>query len=842
MIEVNVSPTIISLDDGDNVIEITAGTVIGVEGGGGDLTPVYEAIALVDEKADEALAVGASNSSVIALKADITALEDGLATTLQSANEYTDSHISTGTLPVVYPFNPNGTPITTPTEFVAAFPSTVLTQTSIGSLNNGTSPNYAGVVNYEAATALNVGIGTFTIPISSELRLFEVIFHDNDLDLNDFATITSLPHVKGNILTFTAGVPSVQFIHNGLGNTSIPAVGLISVDIVLNPTNITIGSSYFEFDRTLFPNVSIVITNLPNEVLGNIQTANFVAEMFTITGYDPAVLPTDIKEGDYLNILENGSVLDLDVIIGDFVLYYLDTQDDTYKGRILRDYEAELLLKADKTELLVISGVADQALSVANDALSLAQTNQLNIANKADQADLETTNENVASNTLSIESKVSQVDFDALELVVGEKITLADAQGLINDLVGNAPAALDTIYEIAAQLQTDESAIEGLMTAVGNRVRYDAAQSLTTPQQDQARANIVAEKIGVAAGLIAAITPHSIGAATAAQGTKADTALQSADVAPVALSGAFSALTGVNAPLTNINAITGADNDIIQKIGGTWVSRSMAQLKTAMVFAAETLGTILTGFSTTNSAITATDTVLQGFNKAQGQIDAANALITNFNKSRWYSTECIGTAAQGNFSAVTAIAAGTFATLSTASMYGALRFSSTTTPNSGARLFQTSGYVPSVNAITREIFMIESAQSTRKVRLGLLQSGTNLGVETDGAWLEITDQTATANCATGSVKTTQGSAVLPLNTILYCDVYYATASSVRIVVFSEDGLTKYLDQTISSNVNTTVGTLSGVKAWSTGATVIALIVIDYIGMGVDRPSYIVTPA
>ena len=63
-------------------------------------------------------------------------------------------------------------------------------------------------------------------------------------------------------------------------------------------------------------------------------------------------------------------------------------------------------------------------------------------------------------------------------------------------------------------------------------------------QQLQARQNIVCWAIGVAAGLVAAITRLLSGLQRPVQGGKADTALQSADLAPVAFSSAYSALTG----------------------------------------------------------------------------------------------------------------------------------------------------------------------------------------------------------------------------------------------------------------------------------------------------------
>lgn len=51
-------------------------------------------------------------------------------------------------------------------------------------------------------------------------------------------------------------------------------------------------------------------------------------------------------------------------------------------------------------------------------------------------------------------------------------------------------AALDTLKEIGDALAADDADIAGILVALGNRVRFDAAQSLTTPQQLQARQNI----------------------------------------------------------------------------------------------------------------------------------------------------------------------------------------------------------------------------------------------------------------------------------------------------------------------------------------------------------------
>lgn len=61
---------------------------------------------------------------------------------------------------------------------------------------------------------------------------------------------------------------------------------------------------------------------------------------------------------------------------------------------------------------------------------------------------------------------------------------------LRDELRAGAGAALDTFAEVAAQLQADESAAAALSTAINNRVRFDAVQTLTVAQQLQACTNI----------------------------------------------------------------------------------------------------------------------------------------------------------------------------------------------------------------------------------------------------------------------------------------------------------------------------------------------------------------
>ena len=73
------------------------------------------------------------------------------------------------------------------------------------------------------------------------------------------------------------------------------------------------------------------------------------------------------------------------------------------------------------------------------------------------------------------------------------KITTAIAAAAAatkSDLVNGASAALDTFAEFAAAINNDPTFAATLATSMSKRVRFDAAQVLTGPEQVQARTNI----------------------------------------------------------------------------------------------------------------------------------------------------------------------------------------------------------------------------------------------------------------------------------------------------------------------------------------------------------------
>ena len=66
----------------------------------------------------------------------------------------------------------------------------------------------------------------------------------------------------------------------------------------------------------------------------------------------------------------------------------------------------------------------------------------------------------------------------------------AEIVAALNDLVDGAPGAIDTLNELAAAIGDDANFATTVTTALGKRLRFDAAQTLTGPEQTQAQTNL----------------------------------------------------------------------------------------------------------------------------------------------------------------------------------------------------------------------------------------------------------------------------------------------------------------------------------------------------------------
>jgi phosphopantothenoylcysteine synthetase/decarboxylase len=84
---------------------------------------------------------------------------------------------------------------------------------------------------------------------------------------------------------------------------------------------------------------------------------------------------------------------------------------------------------------------------------------------------------------------IDDVTASTTKVYSSSKTNSAIATAVAN-LVNSAPGTLDTLGEIATALAADEATATALATSVGNRLRFDAAQSLTAPQQAQAQTNM----------------------------------------------------------------------------------------------------------------------------------------------------------------------------------------------------------------------------------------------------------------------------------------------------------------------------------------------------------------
>ena len=121
----------------------------------------------------------------------------------------------------------------------------------------------------------------------------------------------------------------------------------------------------------------------------------------------------------------------------------------------------------------------------------------------ANQGNLTTLNTTTKTNLVAalneLKSSINSIDLTALisdstasstsKTYSIDKIN-SQISAAVSALVAGAPTALDTLNELATAIASDEAGIAGLVTAVGNRIRFDSSQSLTSPQQIQACQNI----------------------------------------------------------------------------------------------------------------------------------------------------------------------------------------------------------------------------------------------------------------------------------------------------------------------------------------------------------------
>lgn len=146
----------------------------------------------------------------------------------------------------------------------------------------------------------------------------------------------------------------------------------------------------------------------------------------------------------------------------------------TLVERLTATHEAiALQLKQIKTDL--------------GDKNTLTTVNKTNLVNAINE---------VVQNFSTLQSNLNQLINDSAgagnttHTWSADKITTALNQ-LAQDILGGIPPeTLNTIDEIATQLQADQSSIDTILNGLGNAARVDIAQSFNATQQLQVRNNI----------------------------------------------------------------------------------------------------------------------------------------------------------------------------------------------------------------------------------------------------------------------------------------------------------------------------------------------------------------
>lgn len=75
--------------------------------------------------------------------------------------------------------------------------------------------------------------------------------------------------------------------------------------------------------------------------------------------------------------------------------------------------------------------------------------------------------------------------------------------GNVRDIINLAPETLNAFSEVASALNNDPQFAQTMTTALGNRVRFDAAQALTSTQRNVVRSNIDAASVADVTGKLA---------------------------------------------------------------------------------------------------------------------------------------------------------------------------------------------------------------------------------------------------------------------------------------------------------------------------------------------------
>nr|WP_052741357.1 hypothetical protein [Mycobacterium sp. UM_NZ2] len=134
------------------------------------------------------------------------------------------------------------------------------------------------------------------------------------------------------------------------------------------------------------------------------------------------------------------------------------------------------------------AAAARSAIGAGTSNLALGTT-----SSTAKAGDYQPAAANITDSTSAGRTLLTAVDATAQRTALSV-YSISDADAAISAavaaLVDGSPGALDTLKELSDALGGDENFATTISTALGNRLRFDAAQALSGPQQAQGQTNL----------------------------------------------------------------------------------------------------------------------------------------------------------------------------------------------------------------------------------------------------------------------------------------------------------------------------------------------------------------
>lgn len=209
---------------------------------------------------------------------------------------------------------------------------------------------------------------------------------------------------------------------------------------------------------------------------------------------------------------------------------------------------------------------------------------------------------------------------------IADAYTKSETDARIQNVIGTAPAALDTLGEIATQLQNDESAASALTITVSQKANTSDVNTALAGKEATVAAGTTGDYyrgdktwVNLASAVLNVVLA-GLSTATSSPIVSTDNILAAFGKLQAQIDSHTTSISTLN------TTVAGKENTIA---AGTSTQYYRGD-KTWQTLSSAVLGVVLAGLSTaTNAVVTATDTVLQSIGKLQAQITSLTTTVSN---------------------------------------------------------------------------------------------------------------------------------------------------------------------------------------------------------------------